>query len=545
MKLSSEENIITDVSSVNSTENVPNLANLYQDALSCIAKYLEPWDLVNMSMVSKEWYRLIRKEQYRQKISYPFLPQYKLTSDQFKTLREMLEIEYTKMLVIGKVGSGKTWLAVAYAMYRFMKQYDDVCIIFVCPPTCVAQWSDFFKKYTNLPVISNYPSSCFNHKDWEQDAHLYRIFITSNLTLYRIVRVMRKHEKEFAIIQDEAHNDLHYEDDHNIPVIAFTASEETFTKRASCITDWKKYQLNNVRINRDIPPMKFVMYEGCGLYSRESYSFLNDIMKTNEFSPDFLRQFKGFTCGIYELRGCVLTTKYGKKKICTIDNQRLAWQITGMRERYKKYLKHHKIEFDETKLTEAKVLEWYTERAMKLMKKIPKFDQILALAKTCKDKGEKLIIFDINQELIPFTYHYLKEHGIDTYPFCTSFNPAQRSKLLDKFKEKGDVLIGSIAMLSESHNITESNHITFLRYPDCKEMFMQAFGRCHRYPQDKTVYIHLINSCSLEMEIAMNSMRCLKKKSKNGIKTFSISKEIKEFSEFLSKQNERNTYDMW
>ena len=226
-----------------------------------------------------------------------------------------------------------------------------------------------------------------------------------------------------------------------------------------------------------------------------------------------------------------MVTKRGKKTIYDRPRHNIYPIIIGKR------MKYYKENPDERDPTQSKPTDEYfikieKDKALDHMHKIPKLQSFLAVAKICKQRGEKLIVFDINQSYIPFLYEFFSSAGFDTYPFCTAYNPAQRSKLLDDFRAKGDILIGSIAMLSESHNLSEANNLIFVRYPNKKEEFMQAFGRCHRYPQKKTVNIHMISSCSLELELALFAM----KTSKTTITSILFKKQIAEFSNFLKTQ---------
>jgi superfamily II DNA or RNA helicase len=158
--------------------------------------------------------------------------------------------------------------------------------------------------------------------------------------------------------------------------------------------------------------------------------------------------------------------------------------------------------------------EYEHARLISIMINVPRMRQLLAVATLVKSKGEKLVIFDVNQFFIIHMLIFFKYHGFDIYPFCTEYNPQSRVKMLEKFKTHGDILIGSIEMLGEGLNIVEANHIAFARYPSTTEEFIQAFGRCHRYPQKKTVYVHMVFSCRLEMFSATQALEGFRKRIK-------------------------------
>ena len=84
--------------------------------------------------------------------------------------------------------------------------------------------------------------------------------------------------------------------------------------------------------------------------------------------------------------------------------------------------------------------------------------------------------------------------GINSYIFSTHYAVIGRQKQLTKFKEDDNpgVLLSSISMLGEGQNVTEANHVIFLTQCLDQTKYYQAVGRCWRYPQDKTVKIHLL-----------------------------------------------------
>ena len=86
---------------------------------------------------------------------------------------------------------------------------------------------------------------------------------------------------------------------------------------------------------------------------------------------------------------------------------------------------------------------------------------------------------------------------MNSYMFSTHFDVKSRQNQLEKFKsnKNSNVLLSSITMLGEGHNVTEANHVIFLSSILDANKYYQAIGRCHRYPQKKTVYVHhLFNS---------------------------------------------------
>lgn len=456
------------------------METLYQDALACIARWLEPWDLNAVSRVCKAWYRVLRRKEFRMLISFPFKPRYKLTSDQFVTLGQMMKNSHKFKLVHGEVGSGKTWLATSYVLRTYgewlkcsAKQESIMYVLVVVPPTCISQWSEFFLKYTDLPVLSNYESSAFYVDDWQKQLHRYGIIICSNLTSGRIQSLLG--QKPHVILHDEAHNGITASYAEAEEVVGFTASIETFYRLVDMArTSWKVFELRADALNTSIPPIEFVTYEPCGYRVEDGVSAAHQISGAKNLTAETIDSvIQTLSTGFYDL------PPFG-------------FNAQGV-----KYL-YFRNRYADDPEQQGKFIS--------VALNVPKFRQVVLVAELVKKRGEKLIIFDINQDYIVPLACLLEHFKFKVYPFCTQYNPAGRAKQLKKFCTEGDVLIGSIAMLSEGHNIVEANNILFFRYPKEPEAFLQAFGRCHRYPQKKTVFVHLIWTCALERSWALTGM---------------------------------------
>ena len=99
------------------------------------------------------------------------------------------------------------------------------------------------------------------------------------------------------------------------------------------------------------------------------------------------------------------------------------------------------------------------------------------------------------------------DRGVVCYMFSTHYDVAGRQRQLEKFKNDDEavVLLSSIAMLGEGHNVTEANHVIFLSTFLENNKYYQAIGRCHRYPQNKPVYVHYLFNSSLDQKIYEHS----------------------------------------
>lgn len=461
-----------------------NLDTLYADLIGFIARRLDPWELVTMSQVCKSWYRIIRREEFRSLISFPFKSKYKLTPEQFETLREMLTStrKCKQKMVYGAVGSGKTWLAAAYVMHRYKAQLasssPDLACVVVVPPTCVQQWSDFFRDYTDIPVLSNYKSSCFYHAEWQKHFPKFKVFVTSNIASHAVQSRLGDDKRPHVIVHDEVHNAIKAEYHKAREVIGFTASLATYRARnvETGLNGWEVFDLKSEALRSNLPPLEFVSYvhTGCTPEQRLWVGKLIPPGKAigNRTVSDM------FSCLTYgDVRMFRFEVLRGTKTLSfgTIHNP----------------------------IPDPKELQ---AQAISKCLTLPKLRQLAAVAELVHKRGEKLVIFDINQDFIVLLYLFLSHFGFKVYPFTTQYDPTGRAKLLKDFSKEGDILIGSIAMLGESHGITAANNIVFMRYPTRPDEYMQAFGRCHRYPQKRTVHVHLISSCKFETALMMRAM---------------------------------------
>jgi len=173
------------------------------------------------------------------------------------------------------------------------------------------------------------------------------------------------------------------------------------------------------------------------------------------------------------------------------------WNAPNYRTEYKNWDKKMDI-------IKNKFAETYFQSAFK---KCVKYHQCLSILEHLKARGEKAIIFDNNVTYLPFLHKYLSENKMVSYLFTTHYDVAGRQKQLEKFKndENANVLLSSIAMLGEGHNVTEANHVIFLSSIPDKNKYYQAIGRCHRYPQSKKVYVHYLFNSELDEKIYQHS----------------------------------------
>lgn len=465
----------------------------YVDVVRLIAQHLDLWDLDAFSRTCKLFYRAFRAKPYCNMLSYPFKSKYKLTSDQIECVRTLMMVNVPTpfKVVHGEVGSGKTWVALSYVFRKYHKllKNEQGAVLIVVPPSLVEQWSRCLRDNTSLKVLSNYRSSCFYNKDWEDVMNEYQVFVTSNILSHPIQCKLegRKH----IIIHDEAHNKPRCDRFKALEVIGFTASINTFKNRKKSAWEdiaWKFYELRASQITENLPEVMFAEHPLTGYTARQKRLVLQEIAWIYGNQKQLVH--------VDALNHINRTLTYSR---CTEHDITFRDNFHNNNARAKRI--YHQ--------------GWHTSSLEELvanMNKLPKMTTLLQLLIEIKHQGEKAIVFDTSSEDISLVWAYLSDAGLRCNLFTTAYSAAERPKVIDRFKKNGDVLLGSIKMIGEGHNITEANHIFFLRYPKNHEEFMQALGRCHRYPQKKHVYVHLLASCALEMFIAKNGIRTKSKR---------------------------------
>lgn len=490
---------------------------LYMDIVVLLAKYLDPWDLLIFSQVSRITYRAMRREPFKSLISFPFIKNYKITKEQADCLRNMTaplaSIEKFK-LVSGEVGSGKTWVALSYATLKYRKellldkiqspvetsfQCSPLKILIIVPPALIDQWSKFIQSHTNLKVMSNYQSSCFFDRTWPKIYKHYPIFITSNILSSEIQDHIIRDKFRHIIIHDEAHNGVGALLDRSEEVIGFTASIKTFKKKVDILgkpevlqhhvrysklgqADFKTFELKATELTKNLLPIDFVEYPFTGVNLQQATSVATEMFNN-----------RGDSICITLLKKVLKILTYDN---CTNYTLRFTDKFNGG---HGKRIYYRGELNSDNYIIELNML-------YPIMNDIPKIRELANICLAVRDRKEKIILYDTKYNFLVLIWAYLSNLGLNCTLFTPLYSAAERPKKLEKFKQKGDVLLGSIKMLSEGHNIIEANNIAFVRYPSNKEEFEQALGRCHRFPQKLQVHVHMLYSCELEKYLAKQAM---------------------------------------
>lgn len=498
---------------------------VYPDIFQKIGEFLESDDLFSMALTCKSAYKAYRRPDIQNKISWPMVKPKRLTLDQREVIRKMEAVKIGLKLIYSSVGSGKSIVSLSYAL---RKNYEKIVI--VAPPNLITMWDKTSKEFFGLtPLILHNTNSkySFSYEQNRKEAPEERIILISYIIFSRLS--LNWVTENTVCIIDEAHHQLsnYYGrfkeviglsatafkkdtlsygvkrmiEDFNLSVedIMFKLDKNIISSKLPDVIQYKPYSWtideklaehilkqksrplggeNDLRDLKWIPELLSHPYiiEFDNVYLGGSLTVGKksfNIPKGN--SNLFTNQKEEY----YKKNPYPISPDYGDEDY---DRKRMEY-----RKNAKQYDKKYK-EFEEE----------YTEKEInKLIRVNKKYRQCLAICEFLRDNEEKGIIFDINITYLPFLYKYLTDRGIVCYMFTTHYDVASRQKQLEKFKSdpEAQVLLSSVSMLGEGHNITEANHLIFLSPFAEENKYYQAIGRCHRYPQNKNVFVyHLFNS---------------------------------------------------
>lgn len=464
-----------------------NNKKFYLDFWVLVCRFLNEIDIVRLACVCKTTQRVLRKnKEIIERLCYPFKPRFKLTTEQYMCIASLMEKKPTpgkhvNNMVIGEVGSGKTFTAVAYVMRKYKDELAKgrVKVLIYVPPSSVAEWALFFEQKTDHEIISNY-KSCrrFFKREWYEYLRSHSIFLTSYQCGGAIAtRLLSDTNAKLVVVVDEAHH-LRDKVQHIFrpgeprfaEIIGFTA-----TPKNEHLKDWEVTNLASCVMRSNIPNIEYIRHTYTGYTNVQKLLVSNRLKVKGNIkwaaAKDISRAF------MYE----------------TLSDSNLSFFLG------KKRLIYESSSASAVFVEESVIIE--------RMMKIPKLVALVSLVKQVKAKGEKMLIFDINQNEILFLTLLLMRSGIGVSLYSSVYEPPRRANIIQSFRTNSNtVLLGSMGMLSESHNITEANHGLFVAYPNEYEKLHQAIGRFHRFPQTKTVYVHLLAATVLDEFISLKAV---------------------------------------
>lgn len=132
--------------------------------------------------------------------------------------------------------------------------------------------------------------------------------------------------------------------------------------------------------------------------------------------------------------------------------------------------------------------------------KNPKYNRIIELIEDLKESGQKAIIYSNFATAICELDKIMKINGFTSY--TVTGEEKNKKAVIDKFKNNGDVLLGSIQALGTGYTITEATTIIFLDLPWTYASLIQAVDRAHRIGQKNNItVINLLANDTVDIKI--------------------------------------------
>jgi superfamily II DNA or RNA helicase len=500
--------------------------DVYPDVFQLIGAFLDSDDLFSMALTCKAAYKAFHRPILQAKISWPLVKPKRLTYDQREVIREMEASHIPVKLVTSSTGSGKSLVSIAYAL---RKNYEKIFII--VPPNLITMWTNTCIDFFGIkPFVMHNSNSKYNRfKEYTRtDIPNDRIFIISYKIFYSNDFPWMKFVKKCFIV-DEAHHGigLHGQKCEDLIALSATAFKNdgmtygirqlvnsynvdiddiTFrldqTVIAKKLPDVIHLEAHQWKISPDL--VEHILKQKTKPIKRKG----EDVAKEND-----MRDFKW----IPELLSHTFLQEkdlyFGENITVNGKNFQVHANTERWREEWRKYQTIHNVEYvggrwrQARRAFEKEQRDMYEAKVEEMISSQKKYRQCLGICQYLKQKKEKGIIFDINITYLPFLYKYLSDRGIVCYMFSTHYDVAARQRQLEKFKSdpSAQVLLSSIAMLGEGHNVTEANHVIFLSTFLENNKQYQAIGRCHRYPQNKHVFVHHLFNSALDRKIYEHS----------------------------------------
>jgi superfamily II DNA or RNA helicase len=502
---------------------------VYPDIFQKIGEFLDSDDLFSMAVTCKAAYKAFQRPILQAKISWPLLKPKRLTFDQREVIQKMEVSKVPVKLVTANCGAGKSLLAIAYAL---RKNYEKIFI--VVPPNLITMWTNTCIDFFGIkPFVLHNSNPKYNRYTERRrgDIPEDKIFVISYKIFSSTYFPWVDRISNVCYIVDEAHHGINL---HGLKCDDLIALSATAFKR-----DTLTYGIRQIvdRFNVDIDDITFK------LDKTVIASKLPEVVHLEPHTWKISENLMRFIIG--EKR--IPIKKKGEERAKENDMRDIAWiaetlshtflqdktlylgeeiSVSGKTFAIRTHIDKGRSKRDEEfrlfrEINKTGFLNWrdehkaftkyqvkkYEDKVNEMLEKEIKYRQCLSICNYLKLKKEKGIIFDINITHLPFLYKFLTERGIVCYMFTTHYDVASRQKQLEKFKhdDKAQVLLSSIAMLGEGHNVTEANHVIFLSTFLENNKYYQAIGRCHRYPQNKPVYVHYLFNSALDKAIHNHS----------------------------------------
>ena len=478
-----------------------NINEIYTDFWELVGQYLSSDDIYSFMLTCKGAAKACRRHSLKAKMSYPMLFPWRLTYDQRELIKSMEDGNQRFKLIHGDVGSGKTIVSISYSIRKYMSNPNSK-VVMCGPPSLIKMWWSTLRKYFNIePFVLHGINSKYNATTSWKEIPEEKFILTS----YRLFTTHRNigwfDRNRDLLIVDEAHHQVGISFDIFKEVIGLSA---TTTKKSGLSMGVKRilttfgleekdctYSLGKKVIGEKLPPVEYYPYvmsikiEPHNLYRMIDYTRSGDYdMKCVQeickviSHPVKLDLETECTAGFIMVGRKSMRVEQGNSKEYFVSLAKLREEQPGLTSREYKNKMVNRVSYD----------------VMKFGPNYPKYTQAYHIIKEANSKGEKVLLFDMSVNYLPFLYQFLIGYGINSYIFSTHYDVTGRQRQLTKFKEdtKAGVLLSSITMLGEGQNVTEANHVIFFTHCLDATKYYQAIGRCWRYPQEKNVKVHLL-----------------------------------------------------
>ena len=253
------------------------------DVIRLFSQYLEPYDLLTLSLTCKECYRVLRALPHlKNKVCYPFttaLKHYKLTLEQCQTLSRMLSPKASMFKICrAPSGHGKTWLMAALACYKYLRYDEQSSVIFVTSSATVSAFITFWLQNIGILAITNCQRCTLYHPNWRVKMLTSRVMITTFQICHEAIMAMSATGKPYAIYAKlPAKTNINVDKYESVRLLEFAlfTSVEAKTPRK----DFSEFFLSNSTMEVSILRPVFESYPHVG-FEQESVEQATLILKS-------------------------------------------------------------------------------------------------------------------------------------------------------------------------------------------------------------------------------------------------------------------------
>jgi len=498
-----------------------DINKLYTDFWEKLGQYLSSDDIYSFALTCKGSWKACKRHSLKIRMSYPMSMPWRLTYEQRSVIKEMERRNTRFKLVQGSVGCGKTIVSISYAIRNYMSN-PDAKIVMCGPPSLIQMWWTTLEKYFKIkPYVLHTTNTEYKSKSSWSNPPQEKFILISHILMGRHDNIDWFDNTRDILIIDEAHHRTAAPFTKFKEVMGLSATTtkksglarginhilSSFNliaedcKNSTELNQGYTYYLNNSVISEALPPVEYHAYDtavpqeiltlcrGKVAYTKKGEQDLTVIQDICKYlsHPEILSLRDNCTAGYIMVGRKKFNVEEGNSEKRSEAYFKCEMENPGMTGRERHNIFHKYATFD----------------IMKFGRDYPKYVQTYHIIKWVFARGDKVVLFDNSVTYLPFLHKFLTEYGINSYIFSTHYDVTGRQRQLSKFKEDKApaVLLTSIVMGGEGQNITEGNHVIFFTHTLDHTKYYQAIGRCWRYPQKKTVHVHLIFAGQFERKV--------------------------------------------